>query len=117
MKTDKTKNAWKILSHFLKSLSSNITGAEVKGTIVEIKGDTALINFGYKTEGVVNRSELEDENVGDEVELSIVKMNNNGVFLSKKQSTLKATGVLLKKKKITVNLLKLKSQNMSILKK
>ena len=85
-------------SFFEESLQQYHTGAEVKGTIVEIKGDTALINFGYKTEGVVNRSELEDENVGDEVELSIVKMNNNGVFLSKKAINAKGDWSAIKEK-------------------
>ena len=85
-------------SFFEESLQQYHTCAEVKGTIVEIKGDTALINFGYKTEGVVNRSELEDENVGDEVELSIVKMNNNGVFLSKKAINAKGDWSAIKEK-------------------
>ena len=43
-------------SFFEESLQQYYPGAEVKGTIVEIKGDTALINFGYKTEGVAQLS-------------------------------------------------------------
>ncbi len=85
-------------SYFEESLQQYHTGAEVKGTIVEIKGDTALINFGYKTEGVANVSELEGAKVGDEVELSIVKMNNDGVFLSKKAINARSDWSAIKEK-------------------
>ncbi len=71
-------------SFFEESLQQYHTGEVVTGTIVEIRGDTALISFGYKTEGIAQMSELEGAKQGDEVELSIVKMNNDGVFLSKK---------------------------------
>ena len=85
-------------SFFEESLQQYYPGAEVKGTIVEIKGDTALINFGYKTEGVAQLSELEGAKVGDEVELSIVKMNKDGVFLSKKAINAKGDWSAIKEK-------------------
>lgn len=85
-------------SFFEESLQQYYTGAVVKGTIVEIKGDIALINFGYKTEGVAQMSELENAKVGDEVELSIIKMNNDGVFLSKKAINAKGDWNAIKEK-------------------
>lgn len=85
-------------SFFEESLQQYYTGAVVKGAIVEIKGDTALINFGYKTEGVAQISELPGAKVGDEVELSIVKMSNDGVFLSKKAINARSDWSAIKEK-------------------
>ena len=85
-------------SFFEESLQQYRTGEVVKGTIVEIRDNKGLINFGYKTEGVVDMSELEGAKVGDEVELSIVKMNNDGVILSKKAINAKGDFSAIKEK-------------------
>lgn len=85
-------------SFFEESLQQYRHGEVVKGNIVEIRGDKGLINFGYKTEGVVDMSELDGAKVGDEVELSIVKMNNDGVILSKKAINAKGDFSAIKEK-------------------
>jgi len=85
-------------SFFEESLQQYRPGEVVKGNIVEIRGDKGLINFGYKTEGVVDMSELDVAKVGDEVELSIVKMNNDGVILSKKAINAKGDFSAIKEK-------------------
>ena len=85
-------------SFFEESLQQYRPGEVVKGNIVEIRGDKGLINFGYKTEGVVDMSELDGAKVGDEVELSIVKMNNDGVILSKKAINAKGDFSAIKEK-------------------
>lgn len=85
-------------SFFEESLQQYRSGEVVKGNIVEIRGDKGLINFGYKTEGVVDMSELDGAKVGDEVELSIVKMNNDGVILSKKAINAKGDFSAIKEK-------------------
>ncbi len=88
-------------SFFEESLQQYHTGQIVKGTIVEIRGENALINFGYKTEGVASMAELEAAKLGDEVELSIVKMNNDGVFLSKKAIDAKGDFSAIREKETT----------------
>ena len=85
-------------SFFEESLQQYRPGEVVKGNIVEIRGDKGLINFGYKTEGVVDMSELDGAKIGDEVELSIVKMNNDGVILSKKAINAKGDFSAIKEK-------------------
>ena len=55
------------------SLKPPQRGDIVEGMVVQIKGDEVLVNFGYKTEGVVSRSEFEEEvKEGDTVELAVV---------------------------------------------
>ena len=85
-------------SFFEVSLQQYRPGEVVRGTIVDIRDDKGLVNFGYKTEGVVSMSELEGAKVGDEVELSIVKMNNDGVILSKKAINAKGDFSAIKEK-------------------
>ena len=85
-------------SFFEESLQQYRPGEVVRGTIVDIRDGKGLVNFGYKTEGVVSMSELEGAKVGDEVELSIVKMNNDGVMLSKKAINAKGDFSAIKEK-------------------
>ena len=85
-------------SFFEVSLQQYRPGEVVRGTIVDIRDDKGLVNFGYKTEGVVDMSELDGAKVGDEVELSIVKINNDGVILSKKAINAKGDFSAIKEK-------------------
>ncbi|HEY5776996.1 MAG TPA: S1 RNA-binding domain-containing protein, partial [Xanthomonadales bacterium] len=53
------------------------TGDKVTGTVVSIQGDNIFINLGSKTEGIVEREELTDEEgnltveVGDSIEIVV----------------------------------------------
>lgn len=67
-------------------------GAIVKGTVVDIKTDEILIDVGYKSEGVIPRSETfegEEYNIGDEVEVMVIKREdkNGNVVLSRRRVT------------------------------
>jgi len=48
------------------------TGELLKGTIVSINGDETYISYGGPTEAVMDSSELEGKDIGDEVEATVV---------------------------------------------
>ena len=68
-------------------------GSIVKGTILEIKPQVVLVDVGYKSEGVIPVSEFEDDDiqVGDEIEVLLEKLENEGgmVVLSKEKAAYK----------------------------
>ncbi|MBE5769254.1 MAG: bifunctional 4-hydroxy-3-methylbut-2-enyl diphosphate reductase/30S ribosomal protein S1 [Clostridiales bacterium] len=53
-------------------------GQTVTGTVVQITADEVFVNFGYKSEGVIKRSELTQGEVqeNDEIEAEVVKVND-----------------------------------------
>ncbi|MDD6040208.1 MAG: bifunctional 4-hydroxy-3-methylbut-2-enyl diphosphate reductase/30S ribosomal protein S1, partial [Clostridia bacterium] len=53
-------------------------GQTVKGTVVQITDDEVCVNIGYKSDGLIKREDLVDENVqmGDEIEVEVVKVND-----------------------------------------
>ena len=53
-------------------------GQTVKGTVVQITDDEVCVNLGYKSDGLIKREDLVDENVqmGDEIEVEVVKVND-----------------------------------------
>lgn len=53
-------------------------GQTVTGKVVQITDDEVFVNFGYKSEGVIKRSELTQADVkdNDEVEAEVVKIND-----------------------------------------
>src|SRR5215210_8029267 len=66
-------------------------GSIVKGHILEIRPREVLVDIGYKSEGVISRSEfdnVEDLQVGDEVEVLLVRLENDEgmVILSKEKA-------------------------------
>jgi len=65
-------------------------GAVVNGTIIAIKPQVVLVDIGYKSEGAIPISEFEDEEieVGDEVEVLLMKLENDEgmVVLSKEKA-------------------------------
>ena len=65
-------------------------GSVVNGTIIAIKPQVVLVDIGYKSEGAIPIAEFEDEEIeeGDEVEVLLVKLENDEgmVVLSKEKA-------------------------------
>jgi len=66
-------------------------GSIVKGRILEVRPREVLIDIGYKSEGVISRSEFEgdeDLQIGDEVEVLLMRLENDEgmVLLSKERA-------------------------------
>lgn len=63
-------------------------GQTVEGKIVQITDDEVCVNIGYKSDGLMKRSEMVDKDVqlGDTVEVEIVKVNDGegNVILSQR---------------------------------
>ena len=53
-------------------------GQTVTGTVVQTNEDEVCVNIGYKSDGIVKRSDLTDQDVkvGDEIEVEVVKVND-----------------------------------------
>ncbi len=53
-------------------------GQTVTGKVVQITDDEVCVNIGYKSDGLMKRSELVDEDVelGDDIEVEIIKVND-----------------------------------------
>ena len=49
------------------------TGQTVTGTVVQVTEDEVCVNIGYKSDGLIKRSDLVDQNVniGDEIEVEV----------------------------------------------
>src|SRR3954469_13968987 len=74
-----------------KSMREFKEGSIVKGRILEIRPREVLVDIGYKSEGAISKSEFEDEEdlqVGDEVEVLLVRLENDEgmVILSKERA-------------------------------
>ena len=79
----------------LKHSSTRFAAGEiVKGRIIELRGKEALVDIGYKSEGVVPGNEFDDiktVKVGDEVDVLIEKLEDKDgmVILSKEKAEFK----------------------------
>ena len=60
-------------------------GEVVEGTVIDVKPDEVILNIGYKSDGIITRSEYTNEpnvdlttvvNVGDTLEAKVVKVND-----------------------------------------
>ena len=53
-------------------------GQTVTGTVVQVSDDEVCVNIGYKSDGLIKRSELinQDVQLGDEIEVEVVKVND-----------------------------------------
>jgi ribosomal protein S1 len=71
-------------------------GKQIKGTVITVEADKALINFGYKADGIIFREDYTTEdledlrtklNVGDEIEAVVINNSDDdgNVLLSRKQ--------------------------------
>ena len=63
-------------------------GQIMTGTVVQITEDEVCVNIGYKSDGLVKKSDLSatDVKIGDEIEVEVVKVNDGegNVLLSQK---------------------------------
>lgn len=63
-------------------------GQTVTGTVVQITEDEVCVNIGYKSDGLIKRSDLvqQDVKLGDEIEVEVVKVNDGegNVLLSQR---------------------------------
>ena len=68
------------------SLKTIRTGEIVTGKVIDVKEDEIVLNIGYKSDGIIPRSEYTNEanvdlrtqvQVGDEMEAKVVKVNIN----------------------------------------
>ena len=61
------------------------TGQTVTGTVVQATEDEVCVNIGYKSDGLIKRSDLVDQNVniGDEIEVEVVKVNDGDIHARK----------------------------------
>jgi ribosomal protein S1 len=71
-------------------------GKQIKGTIITVESDKALVNFGYKSDGVLLKENYTTDNiedlrtvlnVGDEIEAAVISNSDDdgNVLLSRKQ--------------------------------
>ena len=61
------------------------TGEAVEGSVIDVKPSEAILNIGYKSDGVLTRSEYTNDNtvdltevlhIGDKLEVKVVKVND-----------------------------------------
>jgi len=77
------------------SLVTLHTGQVVKGTIISVTNNEISVNLGYKSDGIITKAELTDEDIdmkamykpGDEIESLVVRVNDGdgNVLLSRKR--------------------------------
>jgi len=90
------------MEDFEKTLVTIKNRQTVKGTVVQVSDDEVSVNIGYKSDGIIPKSELSTDpdvqpkdlfKVGDEIEVEVLKVNDGegNVILSKKAVDLKKT--------------------------
>ena len=76
---------------FLESIQELVEGTKKRGIVCGIEGDNVFVNINYKTEGVIDRSEFEQEpEIGTELDLFVVKAKGSNILLSKKENNTKS---------------------------
>ncbi len=67
---------------FMKEVDATLVrirpGQTVTGTVVQITDDEVCVNIGFKSDGLIKRSDLaqQDVKLGDEIEVEVVKVND-----------------------------------------
>ncbi len=86
--TDEEKRNQRFMDDVEATLVRIRTGQTVTGTVVQITDEEVCVNIGYKSDGLIKRSDLVDEDVklGDEIEVEVVKVNDGegNVLLSQR---------------------------------
>ena len=81
------------------SLKTIRTGEVIEGTVIDVKPDVAVLNIGYKSDGILTRNEYTNEanfdlttalKVDDKIEVKVIKVNDGEgqVLLSYKRLAL-----------------------------
>ena len=87
-KTQVTPDENDLMAQIEASMVRIHNGQTVTGTVVQITDDEVCVNIGYKSDGLIKRSDLtqEDVKVGDEIEVEVVKVNDGegNVLLSQR---------------------------------
>ncbi|MHC1786695.1 MAG: bifunctional 4-hydroxy-3-methylbut-2-enyl diphosphate reductase/30S ribosomal protein S1 [Christensenellales bacterium] len=77
---------------FMDQVAANMTrirtGQTISGIVVQITDDEVCVNIGYKSDGLIKRSDLVDQDIklGDDIDVEIVKVNDGegNVILSQR---------------------------------
>ena len=77
---------------FMDEVAASMTrirnGQTVTGKVVQVTDDDVSVNIGYKSDGILKRSDMVDQDVqlGDEIEVEIIKVNDGegNVILSQR---------------------------------
>ena len=65
------------------------TGEVVNGKVIDVKEDQIILNVGFKSDGIITRSEYSNDNgldlrtvvnVGDDMEAKVLKINDGEIF-------------------------------------
>jgi len=86
--TPEDKPAPTFMDEVAASMTRIRAGQTITGKVVQITEDEVCVNIGYKSDGLIKRSELVDEDVelGDDIEVEVVKVNDGdgNVILSQR---------------------------------
>jgi small subunit ribosomal protein S1 len=87
------------LNEIDKSMKTIHPGDIVTGSVISINDNEVLVNIGYMTDGVISGEELDNINVGDEISVYILQVNDGegNVALSKKKADSKVAFKAIKK--------------------
>ena len=85
---EEAKPAPSFMDEVAASMTRIRSGQTVTGKVVQITDDEVCVNIGYKSDGLIKRSELVDVDIelGDEIDVEIVKVNDGegNVILSQR---------------------------------
>jgi small subunit ribosomal protein S1 len=90
--THQSEETLSFVDLYEKSLHDVSYGEILMGKIVQIRSDIVMVDVGYKTEGKVSASELQDDDgnitvsVGDEIEVVVERKNEENLILSRNKA-------------------------------
>ncbi len=86
--TEEEKRQKRFMDDIEKSMVRIRPGQTIAGTVVQLTDDEVCVNIGYKSDGLIKRSELVDTDVklGDTIDVEVVKVNDGegNVILSQR---------------------------------
>jgi len=91
-KTHQSEETLSFVDLYEKSLQDVSYGEILMGKVVQIRSDVVMVDVGYKTEGKVSASELQDDDgnitvsVGDEIEVVVDRKEEEDLILSRNKA-------------------------------